>query len=128
MSSSLSHEQLAMFMTPKEIKARGVDPHEFTHEDVNEEDPHDSSPQEHFLWARKADEAHSWPDPEKTYKRAVPKNLHEDIKQHGVKEAVHLDEKTGQLQDGYHRVAVADELRPNELIPVKHGIYDENWN
>lgn len=103
MSAPLSHQQLAMWMTPEEIKSHGV------HDD---ELDYDETPEE--LWDRKRYESHDWDNHGIDEKSS---NLAEDIKKHGVKTPVTFNLNTNKLSDGHHRVASA---KPRSLIPVEY--------
>ena len=116
MSAPLSHQQLAMFLTPKEIQSRGVSPHEKSAENYNWHEERQESDEE--LWTRKFEEAHEWD----THGTKKPYDLATDIAKHGVKKPVKLSTKSGYVTNGYHRVAAAATYRPKDLIPVE---YDE---
>jgi hypothetical protein len=104
MSASLSRQQLAMYLTPEEIKSHGV--HESEYED------HEIS--EHEVWDRKHTESHDW---DRHGYDENPVNLAADIRKRGVQKPVTLDKETDVLRDGYHRVASA---KPKSLIPVEY--------
>lgn len=102
---NLSHEQLAMFMTPKEIMNRGAHRSEL-------DDYHD----EKDMWATKLDESHDWDH----HGLHDSHNLHQDIANNGVQKPVTLSLENGKLTDGYHRIAAAHDIDPNMLVPVEH--------
>ena len=106
MSAPLSNQQMAMFLTPKEIQSRGVDPGEYEDADTSA----------HDLWARKYHEAHDWDH----HGFKQPYDLATDVAIHGVKSPVTLSKESGRLTDGYHRVAAAAMYRPKDLIPVEY--------
>lgn len=112
---NLSSQQLALYMTPEEIKGRGVDPGEkMDSEHYNwNEDRHETDQE---LWTRKYHEAHQWDN--HGYKK--PHDMATDIAIHGVREPVTISKESGRLIDGYHRVAAAAEYRPKSLIPVEY--------
>jgi len=109
MSSSLSHEQLSMYMTPEEIKGKGVFGGEMQEED--------NASEEHF-WNRKKEESYAWNN------HGINDESHDlvsDIQKHGVKEPVTFNLDLNKLTDGHHRVASA---KPNSLIPVEYEGHD----
>lgn len=102
MSSSVSAQQLAMFMTPKEI----VTNHQLS----------DS----HFYGGVRQMTDIKQRENELT-------GLDKAIKEQGVQKPVHLyhtSQSEGghtELVDGHHRLVAALKHRPNELIPVLHS-------
>lgn len=106
-SKNLSYEQLAMYMTPEEIKDKySVKDFEF----------HDHEISERELYNRKQAESkklniEGWP------KRRGQESLHSSIKKQGVQEPVHLDFENKEIVDGHHRIASAPE---KSLIPVEY--------
>ena len=62
------------------------------------------------LWDRKLTES----------KRREPfdASRHEDIAKHGILRPVVLTE--GTIRDGYHRVAIANDLNPDTEVPIEH--------
>ena len=114
MSAPLSSQQMAIFLTPDEIKSRGASPHERDAEHYNWHEDRPESDEE--LWTRKYHEAHQWDH----HGYREPHDLATDIALHGVKEPVVLSRESGQLTDGYHRVAAASAYRPKDLIPVEY--------
>jgi len=59
----------------------------------------------------------------KKYREAQASGLADKIQQQGVKEPVHLWHNTNgtkTLIDGHHRLAVAQRLGKNTLLPVEH--------
>jgi hypothetical protein len=95
MTSSASYEQLAMFMTPKEIKS--------THDVYNgeyEEDEYEA----HQLYARKRREAKK-------------SGLFKKVRKEGVQTPVQLSSADKTVADGHHRIASE---RDNRLMPVEH--------
>lgn len=107
--SSLSHEQLSMYMFPNEIKAKGVQRGESHIGEMPEE-----------VWDRKYTEAHDW---DYHGLHDVSHDLASDIRANGVKKPVSIGLNHGKLSDGYHRVAVASVHRPNDLLPVEYEKY-----
>ena len=103
---NLSYEQMSMFMTPGDIKSKGVHHGERIAYDESDDQ----------LWDRKYDESHSWD----YHGLKKPYNLTQQIVDKGVRTPVTLSSKTGKLTDGYHRVAVAAERRPKDVIPVEY--------
>ena len=112
-AQNLSHEQLAMYMTPDEIKRDyRVKPDEF--------DPWTGEETEEHLYNRKREESkktniEGWP------KRGRQVSLFTHIQKHGVQEPVLLDAATKEVEHGHHRIASAPE---KSLIPVE---YKEEW-
>ena len=100
MSSSLSHVQLAMWMTPHEIKSSIKSPQDRMPKYSGGLETTDE------MWDRKKKEAFS-------------SGLTHLVKKHGVKKPVKLMPFMGShiLLDGYHRVAASEH---NTLIPVEH--------
>lgn len=98
MSNSVSHEQLAMYMTPRELSR-----HEFGDTYLTGEEPHE-------IMQRKLHEA-------------TKSGLADKIRSQGVQDPVHLYHNvngTSTLTDGHHRLAVAQTMGKNTLIPVEH--------
>ena len=64
------------------------------------------------LWDRKLTES----------KRNVPfdKSRHEQISEHGILRPVVLTEGGTKIRDGYHRVAIANDLNPDTEVPVEY--------
>jgi len=110
MSNPLSYEQLAMFMTPHEIKQNySVHPGEKDDDETDEQ-----------LYKRKARESHQreftrLPPNKQGMERVV--SLAEGIRREGVKRPVELSSADKTVADGHHRLSVAD---PHKLIPVTH--------
>lgn len=104
MSAPLSHQQLAMWMTPEEIKGHGVHLAEMRDEDEGS--------QEKF-WDRKRTESYAWD----RHGFEEEHDLAQDVWDHGVKEPVTMNLGINKLTDGHHRVASA---RPKSLIPVEY--------
>ena len=96
MSAPLSHRQLAMYMTAKEL-------HDLPMMDVPEYGSKKQLVKEK-LWD------------------SLATGLHSSIKRKGVQEPVTvLNDDDGQyLYDGHHRVVSAHNINPNMLIPVEH--------
>jgi hypothetical protein len=125
-SDSLQPEQLKMFMTPKEIMSS----HKNWDRLLN--DPDGSK-----LYAYKLHEAKTEPTSE-AYRydvwaagrtdvlgpRIPPmyRTLYESVKAEGVKKPVHLS--PNYVVWGHHRIAAANDIDPNMLIPVKHYAED----
>jgi len=98
MSNSVSHEQLAMYMTPRELSR-----HELGDTYLTGEEPHE-------IMQRKLHEA-------------TKSGLADKIRSQGVQDPVHLYHNvngTSTLTDGHHRLAVAQTMGKNTLIPVEH--------
>lgn len=122
----VSHQQLAMFMTAKEIKGA-----------VNQSsDPHLTM--EH-LWDYKLDEAKTGAIRNSRYKPTRKRkgaSFYESIQREGVKKPVEMTHITKEhaskyfpegsaLIEGHHRVAAAHDINPNMLIPVTHDFHGE---
>jgi hypothetical protein len=45
--------------------------------------------------------------------------LHHDIKNHGIQEPVTVDWETNTLINGHHRVAAANDINPNTIVPIR---------
>jgi hypothetical protein len=105
MNSPLSHQQLAMYMTPEEIKSKGVNRPEMEDEDEGSTEK---------FWDRKFTESHAWDNHGLEYDTH---NLAADVKKRGVQDPVSFNLTSNKLTDGYHRVASA---RPKSLIPVEY--------
>lgn len=101
MTSPVSHEQLAMFMTPREIQKRAV-----------------STDAPYYGGERQMRDIKN--------RENELTGLDESVKQHGVQKPVNLfhnsKEDGGQLEftDGNHRLTAALKHRPDDLIPVNH--------
>jgi hypothetical protein len=93
--NNLSHEQLSMFMTPKEIKSKF---------DVyrGEYDVDETTPKQ--LYSRKR-------------RDAKHTNLFNSVQEHGVQEPVELSLGDRTVLDGHHRIASA---KSKSLIPVTY--------
>ena len=118
-SDHVHPQQLRLFMPAKELHtAEMVDTREieqmmrrFT-PSSEQTDPNDrwadETPDE--LWDRKLAES----------KRSAPFDIsrHEQISKHGILRPVVLT--GGQIRDGYHRVAIANDLNPDTEVPVEH--------
>ena len=95
---NLSHQQLAMYMTPRELSR-----HEMGDAYLTSEEPHE-------IMQRKLQEA-------------TKSGLADKIRSQGVQEPVHLyhnENGSSTLTDGHHRLAVAQTMGKNTLIPVEH--------
>ena len=98
MSNPVSHEQLAMYMTPRELSR-----HELGDTYLTGEEPHE-------IMQRKLHEA-------------TKSGLADKIRSQGVQDPVHLYHNvngTSTLTDGHHRLAVSQTMGKNTLIPVEH--------
>ena len=98
MSNPVSHEQLAMYMTPRELSR-----HELGDTYLTGDEPHE-------IMQRKLHEA-------------TKSGLADKIRSQGVQDPVHLYHNvngTSTLTDGHHRLAVAQTMGKNTLIPVEH--------
>ena len=98
MSNSVSHEQLAMYMTARELSR-----HELGDTYLTGEEPHE-------IMQRKLHEA-------------TKSGLADKIRSQGVQDPVHLYHNvngTSTLTDGHHRLAVAQTMGKDTLIPVEH--------
>lgn len=109
MSTSISHEQLAMYMTPQEVKDK------FRIRESEYQDHEDNYTEEH-LYNRKRDEAKKtniggWP------KKKGEQSLYSHIQKHGVREPIRVDAETKEIWDGHHRIASAPE---KSLIPLEY--------
>ena len=113
-NSILSHEQLAMFMTPKEIK-RNYAPHpdDYLHPDDN----NDKEETTKELWNRKLSQS-SLKHPKLLVEG---KTLRDHIREHGVQQPVTLNAETRTVMGGHHRIASAAKDRPKDLIPVVYS-------
>jgi len=108
MSASVSHEQLAMYMTGPEIKAKiGDKAQDRLHIGTGFNDGYSVRESTESMWDRKLKESRT-------------RGLHTRIKKQGIKKAVRLMPYQGGniLLDGYHRVASGD--AHGMLIPVEH--------
>ena len=112
MTNPVSHEQLSMWMTPHEIKNR------FTPVDYGEYMKH-KNPED--MWRAKAEEATVG----KAYNSRSPlrpgqegTTLLQSIREKGIQTPVTVS-KTW-LHDGHHRVAAAEMIDKNYLVPVDH--------
>ncbi|NBR26419.1 MAG: hypothetical protein EBU08_22100 [Micrococcales bacterium] len=100
--NNLSHEQLAMYMTPKEIKSKySVYSGEYDDHELGDEE----------VWNRKR-------------KESKRDGLYESVRKHGVEEPVQLSLGDKTVADGHHRIAAA---KPKQLIPVTHLEPEEVW-
>jgi hypothetical protein len=101
--SALSHQQLAMYMTADELK-------HVVHTSLH---PHGDAVLGEKLAEAKNETTKGWGH-----------GLYEDIKKSGqVYEPVEMAHRTNEpphLEEGHHRVAVANALNPKMLIPVVH--------
>jgi hypothetical protein len=110
--NNLSHEQLKMFMTPKEIRYRyeaqpeEYEDHELSHEEVMYRKLHES---------KKIKQTGGLPD-----RQFVKDSLYHSVKKEGVKTPIQLNPKQNTIYDGHHRLAAATHLAPNNLIPVEY--------
>jgi len=108
MSAPLSHQQLSMFMTAKDLS------------NLRWGDQRKDETKEQVI-QRKLEES-------KTGNWSTSKHLYKSIKRSGVKRPVEVivgkHPKTGapihDLGEGHHRVASALDINPNMLIPVKY--------
>jgi hypothetical protein len=92
---NVSHEQLAMFMTPKQIKSK----YDVYHGEYEEGEQ--SAKQ---LYSRKR-------------KESKHTNLFRSVQERGVQEPVELSLGDRTVLDGHHRIAAA---KSKSLIPVTH--------
>ena len=115
-------QQLQMFMPAKELhttemvaltEMQWVDENAGEHKDwqeafVNAKFSRQEEPEQ--VWDRKLTES----------KRSAPFDIsrHEQISEHGILRPVVLTE--GQIRDGYHRVAIANDLNPDTEVPVEY--------
>lgn len=111
MSNPVSSEQLAMFMTAPEIKARyhPSDYSELAHGNVE------------TMWKIKSHEANTGLEGDSRIKnpgRVHDKTLVESVKTHGVVNPVLLSRNF--IKNGHHRIQAAHEVDPKMLIPVEH--------
>lgn len=96
---NLSHEQLAMFMFPKDIKkSYGIHKDELS----------DTRETKKQLYSRKLKEANRSGLTNKIVTRG------------GVKDPVFLSSSDKTIADGHHRIAVASKHFPYNLVPVHH--------
>jgi hypothetical protein len=124
-------QQLPMFMSPSELKRLPsgdmVDAEQTVHRHLTQQERQD-------FWARKRDKA--------VLTDAGPygngaENLAGSIRRQGVQRPVDLEHgpypyrpdlgtDPTLMVNGHHRVAVADDVRPNQLVPVlHHDVNDE---
>jgi len=94
-SDNLSHEQLAMFMTPRQIKSK----YDVYHGEYEEGE---TNPKQ--LYSRKR-------------KDAKYSGLYQSVQKHGVEQPVELSLGDRTVLDGHHRIASA---KSKSLIPVTH--------
>jgi hypothetical protein len=109
-AQNVSHEQLAMYMTPEEIKEKYA---------VRDPEYHDHELTDTEVYNRKKEESkkidiEGWP---KTTKKGQ-ESLFSHIQKHGVSEPVNLNVEDKEVIDGHHRIASAPS---NSLIPVEYG-------
>ena len=111
---NVSHQQLAMWYTPGEVKKM------VGNESIDRRK--DESIDQ--MWSRKADEARVG---DVTHSRTPVKHqrtLTQSVAQKGVSKPIRLmrDTDAGRtiLVDGHHRVAAAAEVNPSMLIPAVH--------
>jgi hypothetical protein len=113
-SRNVSHQQLAMWYTPGEIK------HMVGNESIDRRK--DESIEQ--MWNRKADEARIGDPKHSRTPVAHSRTLTQSVAAQGVKQPVRLMRDTGRdrtiLLDGHHRVAAAAEVNPSMLIPAIH--------
>ena len=119
-SDNLSHKQLAMYMTAKELK-----------EGVNQSADPGGRYMDH-LWDYKLTEAKTGAIRNARYRptrKRKGNTLYESIEKEGVRKPVevvhHLQDskyykKGMQLSEGHHRVAAAYAINPNMIIPVEN--------
>jgi hypothetical protein len=108
-SENLSYEQLAMYMPAHEVMAKtGQKSPDRTFRDYGLRLPPVREGVD-AMWERKAKEAKS-------------KGLISSISKKGIQKPVKMMPFMGQhvLLDGHHRVAAANSLDPNFLVPVEH--------
>jgi hypothetical protein len=109
-SDHLQPQQLAMFMTPREI--------------LKDYSPGDASAygSEGAMWARtraRADEEDDVPHG----------SLTNNIRANGVTEPIELTHSPRTMADGHHRMSVARDVAPDRLVPViHHETYDDFQN
>lgn len=70
------------------------------------------------MWSRKLDEAHSMGNADEEGQNW--RSLHTQIAEEGVKVPVVLGSRTGKIHSGHHRIAVMNDVRPDDPIPVVH--------
>lgn len=102
-------EQLRMFMTPAEIMAeRKVSGLEIEDEDIvgdTDDKPYDAEAALQNFWERKLYES----DDDALYDR---------ISSEGVRTPINLGPE--HIGNGHHRIAVVNDLNPNQFVPVLH--------
>ena len=108
-AQNVSYEQLAMYMTPEEVK-RNFRVRE------SEYDEHDMTFMEEHLYNRKKEEAKEtniggWP------RKKGEQSLYSHIQKHGVREPIRVDAETKEIWDGHHRIASAPD---KSLIPIEY--------
>lgn len=125
-------QQLPMFMSARDIKEQYQplpgDRGEVTHLDPNRDDLRlvfrDETDEE--FWDRKAEEAADIPT---STREGYTTDLYSDIQDRGVQHPVHLSAMSQRRREhfgkdmvvgGHHRIAVMDEDRPDDLMPVLH--------
>lgn len=106
--------QLAMFMTPKEIKS-GFTPNDGASDESNAR-----------VWGRKLRESKKVPSGggipvQRSPGQYETLSLHDHIAEKGVSKAVYIGARDPKVYDGHHRVAAANASRPDDLIPVLHA-------
>lgn len=105
MSSANSYHQLAMYMTPRELR----------HAELG--DTYVTGEEDHEILRRKLRESNK-------------SGLATRIRKEGVKKPIHLfheNDGTSTITDGHHRLAVAQTMRPDTLIPVEHHDENSGW-
>ena len=123
MSAPLSHRQLAMYMTAKELK-EGV---------TSSADPHRGLDN---LWAYKLEESKTGAIRNARYtptRNRGTNNLYSSIKEKGVQRPVEIQHNKGDkhtpkgmsIVEGHHRVAAAYDINPHMLVPVEEYKYSE---
>ena len=107
MSSPVSHEQLAMYMTAPEIKER----YRAFPADVRQAGGEDN------MWENKRNVAMTG-KPSNSRAEATGETLAQNIKREGIKQPVILGKDN--ILSGHHRVAAAEAVDPKMPIPVWH--------
>lgn len=111
---NVSHQQLAMWYTPGEVKKMVGD------ESIDRRKDETI----HEMWERKADEAHVGGENYSRTPATRSRTLTQSVASQGVKSPIRLMHDTGAgrtiLLDGHHRVAAAHAVNEHMLIPAIH--------
>jgi len=113
-SRNLSHQQLAMWYKPNEIKKMvGNESIDRRKDETIDQ-----------MWTRKAEESHGGEEEHSRTPAKHSRTLSQSVAAQGVKKPIRLMKDTASgrtiLLDGHHRVAAADAVNEHMLIPVIH--------